>query len=224
MAKVRPEPFVFRQSVNIIKGMGKSARTLRELCDMIQTVSDESIFHHMFQYFLKVHITHYTNDFAHWVGESLEERALSEHLSNIDPYSFRNVSEIREELVSVIEYYLETFPAPRESIPGEEFFFNETVVLSFPVGVRAKNLAEFLIGIKYVDVDSIYFHFYEARVRLSGGTDDFSMWIETTLKKKDLAGKIRSIDPFMHTTEEIREHLIDVVEREVKNDMEGLKV
>lgn len=224
MAKVRAEPFVFSQSVNLIKGTGKSARTLRELSEMIETISDESIFHHMFQYFLKVHVTQYTNDFAHWVGESLEERALSEHLSNIDPYDFESIDNIRKELVRVIDYYLETFPAPREAIHGEEFFFNETIMLTFPVGIRAKNLAEFLIAIKYIDVDSIYFHFYEARVRLGGGTDDFSMWIETTLKKKELAEKIRNIDPFMHSTEEIREHLIEMVEREVKEDMEGMKI
>jgi len=224
LARVKAQPFEFKQSVNIIKATGRSARTLRELSDVIKTVCDESIFHHMFQYFMKGHVAQYTNDFAHWVGEDLEQRALSEHLSNIDPYAYGTLKEIRDELVKVIDFYLETFPEPREVIHGEEFFFNETIVLTFPMGVRAKNLAEFLIGIKFVDVDSIYFHFYEARVRLGSGTDDFSMWVETTLGKKDLAAKLRAIDPFMHTVEEIREHIIEVVEQEVKADMEELQV
>ena len=38
-----------------------------------------------YHYFIKRQVFEYTNDFAHWAGESLEERALSEHLSNIDP-------------------------------------------------------------------------------------------------------------------------------------------
>jgi hypothetical protein len=73
-----------------------------------------------------------------------------------------------------------------------------------------------------VDVGAIYYHFYEARVRLRGGVDDFSSWILNTLGKEDLARRIRAIDPFMHGIDGIREHIIAEVEREVKEDMEGI--
>ena len=52
--------------------------------------------------------------------------------------------------------------------------------------------------------------------------DDFSTWFEDALEKQDLAKTIRSIDPFMHTTEGIRQHIIETVEKQVKNDMEGV--
>jgi len=212
--------FEFRQCVSILKSTGKKARNLHELRDAISAVSDESIFHHTYQYFLKGHILEYTNDFAHWAGESLEERALSEQLSNIDPYDFKNISDLRNKLIEVIDNYLGQFPEPREAMRGDEFCFNETVTLIFPVGTRAKNLAEFLTAIKYIDAGSIYYHFYEARMRLGGGIDDFSRWIEDYLQKKELAEKIRAIDPFMHTIEEIRTHIVETVEEEVKKDME----
>lgn len=212
--------FEFKQCISIPKSTGKKAITLSELRDFISQVSDESIFHHSYQYFLKGHILEYTNDFAHWAGESLEESALAEQLSNIDPYSFKAINDLRKEVLTVIDEFLADFPEPRAVLHGEEFYFNETVTLTFPVGIRAHNLAQFLIGIKYVDAGSIYYHFYEARMRLGGGIDDFSAWLDMVLGKKELAERIRYIDPFMHNIEGIREHIVDAVEAEVKRDME----
>lgn len=216
------EPFEFRQCISILKSTGRKAKNLRELRDVISIVSGESIFHHTYQYFLKTHVLEYTNDFAHWAGESLEERSLAEQLSNIDPYDFNEIIDLRKGLVNVIDNYLREFPEPREAIPGDEFYFNETITLVFPIGLRAKNLAEFLMAIKYIDVGSIYYHFYEARIRLRSGIDDFSKWIEDAFGKKELAERIRVIDPFMHNLEEIRNHIVEAVEREVKADMEGI--
>jgi hypothetical protein len=214
------EDFEFKQCVSLLKSTGRNARNLRELRDVIAVVSDESIFHHTYQYFLKGHVLEYTNDFAHWAGESLEERALSEHLSNIDPYAFKNI-ELRQELLNVIDGYLENFPEPREAMTGDEFYFNETITLTFPVGIRVKNLAEFLIAVKYIDAAAIYYHFYEARVRL--GVDDFSKWLEESLNKKKLSEKIRSIDLFMHSIEGIREYIIETVEKDVRTGMEAIE-
>jgi hypothetical protein len=214
------EPFEFKQCISILKATGKKAKNLRELRDLIGTVSDECIFHHTYQYFLKGHILEYTSDFAHWAGESLEERALSEHFSNIDPYDFKEINDLRNKLLNVIDDYLKKFPEPREAMPGDKFYFNETVTLIFPIGIRAKNLAEFLTAIRYVGTGSIYYHFYEARIRLGGGIDDFSRWIEDAFGKKELAERIRTIDPFMHDLEGIREHIAEAVEEEVRKDME----
>ena len=220
MAEIKPKPFEFRQCVSILKATGRKAGTLREMRDVIAVVSDESIFHHTYQYFLKGHILEYANDFAHWTGESLEERALAERLSGIDPYDFKNIGELRHELLRVIDEYLEKFPEPRGAMPGDEFYFNETITLIFPAGMVVRNLAEFLICIKYIDAGSIYYHFYEARMRLGSGVDDFSSWLETALMNKELAEKIRAIDPFMHSVEGIREHIVEAVEEDVKRDME----
>ncbi|HBH61102.1 MAG TPA: hypothetical protein DDX85_05040 [Nitrospiraceae bacterium] len=215
--------FEFRQCVSILKSTGKKAGNLRELREVLSLISEDSIFHHTYQYFLKGHILEYTNDFAHWAGESLEERALSEHLSSIDPYDFSSVAGLRERLIKTIDEYLDRFPEPREAMAGEEFYFNQTVTLTFPAGVRVQNLAEFLIAIKYIDAGCIYYHFYEARIRLGSGVDDFSAWIQDVLLKKDLADRVRAIDPLMHSVEGIREHIIEVVEDAVKRDMEVIE-
>ena len=214
------QPFDFRACISVLKSTGKKARNLRELRDIISVVSEDCLFHHTYQYFLKGHVLEYTNDFAHWAGESLEERALAERLANIDPYDLGSIDAVRRALVDAIDDYLVHFPEPREAMASDEFYFNETVSLVFPVGVRARNLAEFLAAIKYVDAACIYYHFFEARMRLGSGKDDFSSWMDQALGKTELALKVRSIDPFMHSLEDIRRHLIDVVEEVVRKDME----
>ncbi len=214
--------FEFKQCMTMVKATGKKARNLREFRDALAVVSERSIFHHSYQYLLKGHILEYTNDFSQWAGESLEERALAEHLSNIDPYDFGDINGLRKELLKAVDDYLALFPEPRDAMPGDEFFFNETVTIVFSTGVWARNLAEFLMAIKYVDGSSLYYHFYDARQRL--GTNDFSTWFEEALEKSDLAKRIRTIDPFMHSLEGIRERIAEAVETEVRHDMESAGV
>ncbi len=216
--------FEFKQCVIIVKSTGKNARNLRELRDALAGVSVESIFHHTYQYLLKGHILEYTNDFSQWAGEGLEESALAERLSNIDPYDFSDIEMLRAELLSAIDDYLKGFPEPRDAMPGDEFFFNETITLVFRAGVRVRNLAEFLMAIKYVDASSLYYHFFDARRRFEGKSNDFSQWFEEELGKKDLAEKLRFIDPFMHSLEGIRERIAAIAEEAVRHDMESAGV
>jgi hypothetical protein len=199
-------------------------KNLREFRDVLAVVSEGSIFHHTYQYLLKGHILEYTNDFSQWAGAGLEESALSEQLSNIDPYIFGSSEALRNELLRVVDGYLEVFPEPRDAMPGDEFFFNETITLVFQAGVWARNLAEFLMAIKYIDASSLYYHFFDARRRFEGKSNDFSQWFEKEMGKKDLAEKLRFIDPFMHSLEGIRERITAALEEAVRQDMESAGV
>jgi hypothetical protein len=217
-------PFEFKQCVSLLKATGQKAHDLRELRDRIATATDRSLAHHTYQYFLKGHILEYTNDFAHWAGQGLEESALAERLSSIDPYDFATTDDLRKELLRAIDEHLASFPEPRRAMEGDEFFFNETVLLVFPAGVRARNLAEFVMAMKHVEESSLYYHFYDARVRLGNRLDDFSQWFDDGLEKPVLAQRIRAIDPFMHNLASIREHIITAAEDEVTQDMESAGV
>lgn len=212
--------FDFRQCVLLLKSTGRRAGDLKELREALSTVSQQSIYHHTCEYFLKDIPVEYTNDFAHWAGQCLEERSLAEQLSTIDPFSLNSVQDVRRELLLMVDNYLEESPRPRQAWPGDEFHFNQAVCLIFPAGIRVRNLAEFLMAVKSIDSASIYYHFYEARMRLGSGQDDFSQWINDVLGNSSLAQKIRDIDPFMNQLEDIREYLIDAVERELRIDME----
>lgn len=219
--------FEFKQCVSITKSLGKRARNLREFRELLETVSEESIAHHTYRYFLSAHNLEYTNGLAQWVAQSLGEKSLSEHLSNIDPYSFLTIDDLRLELLRPVDDRLNESPEPRDTMPGEEFYFSEAVILVFPAGIRVRNLAEFLMGIKHVDKSSIYYHFYEARMRLrdeadGSSTDDFSKWFLNSLGRVGLVERMKTLDPFMHTLEGIRVYILEAVEHEVTRDMEGV--
>lgn len=218
------QAFEFSESLSILKSTGKKAGNLRELRELIFSISDESISHHTYQYFLKGHIVEYTNDFAHWAGESLEERALSERLSNIDPYAFDSIASLREKLLSTIDDYLAHFPEPRKVMPGDEFYANETVTLIFPSGFKARNLAEFLMALKHIDQSSLYFHIFAARERLKEKHDDFSTWIGEAFGKTELSRKLCSMDLFMLDLEGTRDRIASVIEEEIRKDMEVIEL
>ena len=220
----KPEPraegrFEFKECRKILRATGMRASNLAELMEGIRTASEGSILHHTQEYFFKGHIIEYTNDFAQWAGSVLEERVLSENLSNIDPFRHKSVESLRNELLNSISAYLEKFGSPGRTLPGEEFHFQESVTIVFPAGFRALNLAEFLMAMRFVDSQSIYYHFYEGRRRLEG-VDDFSKWIEKTLGLPALAAKIRSIDPFMHSIEGVRDHIVKFLEDALREEIE----
>lgn len=215
------EHFVFRDIVALIKYTGLNASTLSGLRDTISKVSEDSIFHHTCRYFLKGNVQEHTNEFAHWVAMNLQERALAEQLSNIDPYSFDTMEELRQYILKVIDEYLRDFPEPNPVRAGEEFFFNKAAVFVVPSRTKVKNLAEFLMAIKYIDASSIYYHFYEARARLGKGDDDFSRWIEESLGFNETAQRLRLIDPFMNNIEDIRLKITGVLESCIRSEMEG---
>ncbi len=215
-------PFVFKQCTNVLKSAQRKAGTIGELLQGITEVSEASIFHHTYQYFLKGHVLEYTNDFAQWVGESLEEHTLAEHLSGVDPYDFSSVELLRETLTAVVRDYLSRFPQPRPALRGNEFSFNESVTIVFPTGIVAHNLAEFLQALRYIDGSSIYYHFYEGRIHGVFGPDDFSQWLKDQAGEPELAGKLRHLDPFMYDIEGLRKLIIHVVEHKVQTDMETL--
>ena len=50
------KPFEFKECVIVPKSTGKKARNLRELRALLGRVSDESISHHTYQYFLSGHV------------------------------------------------------------------------------------------------------------------------------------------------------------------------
>ena len=222
-AAVTDKSFYFMDVVNVIKHTGTKATSLKEMRDAIASVSKDCLFHHTCQYFSKGHIQEHTNDFAQWIYTSLEQSILAEQLSNIDPYSFTSMTALRKHFLEVIDNYIENFPEPKVALPDEAFFFNEAVTFIFPAGVKARNKAEFLMAIKFLDSSSIYYHFFEARARLRKGTDDFSKWIDEVGKAPRIAEKLRAVDPFMNNLENVREKIIGILEEGIKLEMGEMK-
>jgi len=97
----------------------------------------------------------------------------------------------------------------------EEFHFIKSVSFVIPTNYVAYDLRDFAEILKKITIDSIYFHIFEARLRLGKGTNDFSNWIENSLGDKELADEISKLDPYTRTLENLRETLIRRIEKKI---------
>lgn len=204
------EPFAFYTERRLVLLTGRSAKNLEELVRHLREVSGACIFYHTHHQFLSHHfekpVVH--NEFASWAGNALQEEALAEQLTAIDLLAFSSVRQIREEIVAKIETHLQKKDAPlRDSPPGEQFHFCESQSFVMPTGAVAQDVPDFFAKLGQVTTVSVFFHFFEARLRLGGPTNDFSKWLEYR-GQAQLAADIDRLDPYIMTLEELREEMI----------------
>lgn len=213
-----PTSFKFFECTALIRMTGRRAGDIVELVEILKQVSAASIFHHMHQYFLKPHVRPpaYHNDFAEWAAHALEEKSLAERFANINPYEFSRIEDVRAELVRIATEHLKEYPQTRRVRPGNEFFFNEGITLVMPVDIEASTHAEFLEALKQVDYTSIYFHFYEARLRLGNEQDDFTRYFDDCLECGGISTRLKCLDPYVYGTEVLREKIIEILEDELR--------
>lgn len=215
--KAKPEQgFSFFECVSLIQPTGKQAGSLEELLALLKEVEPSVIYHHTHQYYLKasVEAPEYPTDFAAWAAEGLGERALAEKLACVDLYSLNDLEAIRGALVQTVEDYLKAFPSPGPCLPGWEFFFNKSVTVVVPTGREVYTLKEFCTTLKDVGTSSIYYHFFESRLRLAQAVDDISRWLAEGLGRHDLSREVRAVDPYFYSLEDLRVELLEILCRD----------
>ena len=204
------EPFAFHTERRLVVLTGKSARNLSELLDRIRQVSGSSIFYHTHQQYLARHFETpvFHNDFARWTSMALLEEALAEKLTAIDLLAFSSIRRLREAIVSTIAAYLEQISGRlRDCMPGQEFHFSESKSFMMPSGIVAQDIPDFFAKLPYIANTSLYFHFFEARLRLGRKTNDFSAWLSYRGANK-LAEAIDKLNPYRMSLDELREEII----------------
>ena len=209
--------FSFYDSIVLLSPTGQRASNLKEFLSILEQSEDKVIFHHLYQSHLKFHLKvgEFPNDFANWAAYELEDLALAEKLANFDPYDYKTVSEAKESLVEIIEEHmwdLSTVPWVRS---GSEFYFSYATTIVLPLGIETASLKGFRKALNTIPDSSLYLHFYEARkIKKVKEHDDFSIWIEENFKNKILVQKIRDIDFYFFSLEEIRKKLVKIFEEE----------
>ena len=209
------QPFRFHTRLTLTELTGLRASILPQLLKLIKQVPGSSIYYHT-HHFLEQH--QYLSpeppyDFAYWVSQVLGEEELAERLASIDIVRFLTIRSLREQFISTIETYLEEKPLSklRFAGEGEEFYFIKSVSFIIPTARVANNLEEFVEIMGKITIESIYFHVFEARLRLERPTNDFSKWMEDALGCKDIADEIARLDPYTYTMEELRKRIISIV-------------
>ncbi len=204
------EPFIFQTEHRLITLTGRRARNLNELLDHIIQVSGSSIFYHTHNQYLSHHFEKpvFHNDFAGWASAALLEECLSEKLVAIDLLAFSSIRQLREAIITIIEEHLAGAKGRvRDCLPGYEFHFCESKSFIMPSGVVAGDIPDFFAAMPKVTNASLYFHFFEARLRLEQPTNDFSAWLSYRGAPR-LAEAINKLNPYLMTLEELREAII----------------
>jgi len=211
-------PFRFFTSFTLQEATGLRAATIPQLVALLKKVPEGCLYYHT-HYFLLTH--HYltpepTNDFAYWISEVLKEEALGEQLASLDIMAHATLEGLRETLVSTIEAYLARTPTARMKFAseGEEFFFVKSLHVIMPTRYQASTLAECVDALSQIGIHSLYFHIFEARLRIGHPTNDFALWFEQW-GLKELAERVATLDPYGQTLEALRSVLISLVRQEL---------
>lgn len=213
------EPFRFCTRLHLSELTGLRATTLGQLLEIIKEVPGSCIYHHTHR-FLQQHqyfSPEPPNDFAYWVREILGEKELGERLASIDTMQYSTIRGLRDKIASTIEDYLNMRPLAklRFAHSNEEFYFIKSISFVFPTNYIAGDLREFADILKKITIDSVYFHIFEARLRLENSQNDFSNWIEQSIGDKDLAAEICCFDLYTRTLEDLRNTIVEIIERKI---------
>jgi len=207
--------FHFYTRLNLTELLGKKVKNLSELLEGLKTVPGSSIYYHTHRFLQQHHFLspEPPNDFAYWVSNILQEEKIGEQLAAVDIIQFEKIRDLRKKFISTIEEYLKRNPVMRESPAVSEFHFMKSVTFIIPTQYTANNLTEFLQAVKKISIHSMYFHIFEARLRLEKGDNDFSNWLEVELKETELAKVISKLDPYTQTLESLRQKIVCLIER-----------
>ena len=204
------ERFVFYTERRLVALTGLRASNLGQLLGSLREVPGSSIFYHTHHVYLSHHFETplFSNDFALWVTEALQEAALGEKLAVIDLLSFTSIRELREAIIARIERHIGEDGRPlRECPPGDEFHFCRSKSFIMPTGLIALDPKEFFEVLPQVSNVSFFFHFFEARLRLGRPTNDFSQWLAWR-GEEVLAKSIDTMDPYSMTLDEFKQRII----------------
>ena len=203
-------PFVFQTERRLVVLTGRRARNLPEMLDHLKNVSGSSIFYHTHHQYLAHHFEKpvFHNDFAIWVARALLEEPLSEKIAAIDLLAFSSIRQLREAIIETVESYMsEIDERVRECPPGDKLHFCESKSFVMPSGIVALDVPDFFAKLPRVSNASLYFHFFEARLRLEKPTNDFSEWL-CYRGAEELANAIDKLNPYLMTMEELRDEII----------------
>ncbi|OIP36341.1 MAG: hypothetical protein AUK27_01995 [Deltaproteobacteria bacterium CG2_30_66_27] len=215
-------PFEVKDCALLVRMSGlPPAFNLRELRERIAVCGENVLFHHFCETTLRGAFDNpdYRNDFSVWSKWYLGDRVVSERLGILDPYAFPSLGELRAATLEVIDERLGELSMISWARPGDELFFMEATTVVFDTGIRISDPRELAASIEAMTAGSVYFHFLEARRRLSLGKDDFSAWlIENGDGEKNLPyiEALGRIDFYFHTLSDLRKELVKVL-----SDLEG---
>ena len=203
------QPFVLYDAHAVRMATGRDAVNLRELLTALREVDGAVLRHHLFRFPLDLayDVSAFGHEFAYWAESGLQDSVLAERLGNFDPYLDPQPEALRAALVEIVEDHLMAAHHVPWVRPGRELHFQRSLLVAYPTGVTATDLAGLQDAVCRAAPGAIYYHFFEARTRLDGRSDDFSAWVDGSLGLPEVAAAMRRIDFPAMRIEDVRDTL-----------------
>lgn len=222
-SKIAKHPFFFTGCWELREMLGRSARDEQQLLEAIEEVPLDSLCYHTHSFFLRhAQIAGpYPNDFATWAAIQVRDRILGEKLGILDPYDFENLEALRIEIVNIVNEHLSQLQIIPRVISGEPFHFMQSRIIEVPTGLEARTLTEFKSILATVDISAVYYHNFEAILRLGRRMGDFALWIEEQLNLPELARDISGLDLYIASLESVRRQIIRLCDEALEKETRG---
>ncbi len=206
------EGFHFYTQHSLVELLGLRAKNPVELLENIKKVPTASIYYHTHR-FMQQH--HYLspeppNDFAVWLKDTLHLEPLGEAFLDVDTVKFFDLEDLRVELARILDGYISRGGYLVDCPRGYEFDFMSCKIFLLPTSYIAKDLSEFVEILQRISIHSLYFHMFEAPMRLKRHENDFSAWFRS-IELEELAEEICGLDPYGLTLEGLRAKIILMV-------------
>ncbi len=205
--------FTVKDCALITIATGRKAINLAEFRDRLQDVNITSIYHHFWGGLLtpRFEEREFHNDFAGWARHSLREPELAERLAAIDPGEFQGMELIRQEILALIDDTLDESETSRWMPAARDFEFLRGQLVVFDTGRRLQTPADLAEQIPKMSTSSIFYHFIDARRRVTDNGDDFSFWLSGYgAEHHNLCVQLAAIDPFFSSLSQIRQELAEL--------------
>jgi hypothetical protein len=205
-------PFVIKDCVLIAIATGKRALTLRELLGFLSEIEMDSIYHHVWGGLLQPRFEEreYPNDFAAWAWHGLHDGVLAERLSTVDPTAFEDLESLRREFVDIIEQRLDESEYLHWVRATQSFELLRSQIVVFGTHLFADSPYTLAEVVPKLSTGSIFYHFIDARRRLSSGEDDFRAYLNQFGQQYvALCETLASIDPYFGSLHETRQALAE---------------
>lgn len=194
--------------------LGRKAKNIVELLEGIKVVPGSSMYYHTHR-FLQQHqylSPEPPNDFAYWIINVLNEDRLGEMISSVDTVRFKTIADLRKAFIEIISSYLQSSSRIVDAPAGEEFHFMSLQTFVLPTSHSARTVKEFKEQLQAISIHSLYYHIFDAHLRLEQDENDFSAWFRE-MGKTELADSLLHLDPYTSTLETLRTKIITLVSK-----------
>ncbi|NIS09216.1 MAG: hypothetical protein GWO07_10720 [Candidatus Dadabacteria bacterium] len=213
------EPLKIKDCDLLAIATGQRAQNLKELRNNLLTCHPGCIYNHFWGVLVRPGFTdpEFNNDFAQWASHSIHDKKLAETLGILDPTDFMDIEDLRGEVIEIIEQRLDESEYLTWAHSDRQFNFVRAEIVVFDTNHTIKKPQHLPRVVSNLSVNSIFYHFIDARRRSAEGGDDIRAWLLTIDGEyKDLCNKLSQLDPYFVTLTELRNHITQIFKKYFK--------